>query len=94
MISSQSPVIMFSLYVALFVGILLAFDGFRQVLSRTESTSVARNRRMRMIKRGASTDQVLNLLLADPKRKPNQRRGLLGRLGHMPIKGIPNLVVL
>ncbi|MGR3344285.1 MAG: type II secretion system F family protein [Paracoccaceae bacterium] len=80
MISSQSPVIMFSLYVALFVGILLAFDGLRQLLSKTESSSVARNRRMRMIKSGASTDDVLNLLLVDSKRTPIQRRGLLSRL--------------
>ena len=80
MINSQSPVVMFSIYVALFLGVLLAFDGIRQALSRTESDSSALNRRMRMIKRGASTDEVLNLLLAGPNHKPSQSRGLLGRL--------------
>ncbi len=80
MINFQSPVAMFSIYVTLFLGVLLAFDGIRQVLSKTESDTTARNRRMRMINRGASTDEVLNLLLAEPNHKPNQSRGLLGRL--------------
>lgn len=80
MISSQSPAVMFGIYAALFLGVLLAFDGMRQVFSRTESDTAARNRRMRMIKRGTSTYEVLNVLLADPNHKPNQSRGLLGRL--------------
>ena len=80
MIAAQSPLISFSIYVGLFLGILLAYDGIRQLLSRTESTGAARNRRMRMIKKGASTDQVLNLLLDDASARKSRRRGLMGQL--------------
>ena len=36
MIASQSPLVMFGIYVGLFLGILLIYDGIRQLLSRTE----------------------------------------------------------
>ena len=74
MINFHAPVAMFSIYVTRFLGVLLAFDGIRQVLSKTESDTTARNRRMRMINRGASTDEVLSLLLAEPNYKPEWQR--------------------
>ena len=49
-------------YAGVFLGVLLAYEGVRQLLSRSESTSEARNRRMRMIAAGATTDEVLRLL--------------------------------
>ncbi|MFZ1725991.1 MAG: type II secretion system F family protein [Albidovulum sp.] len=49
-------------YVGIFLGVLLAFEGLRQVFTRSESVSEAKNRRMRMIAAGASTQDVLNLL--------------------------------
>ena len=49
-------------YVGIFLGTLLAFEGVRQVLSRSESVSEARNRRMRMIAAGATTEELLRLL--------------------------------
>ena len=80
MIASQSPLVMFGIYVGLFLGILLIYDGIRQLLSRTESTVVARNCRMRMIKKGATTDQVLSLLLDEESARKPGRRSLIARL--------------
>lgn len=57
-------------YVAIFLGVLLAFEGVRQLTSRSENNAEARNRRMRMINRGAGTDEVLSLL-----RDPAMKRG-------------------
>ncbi|MGB7270397.1 MAG: type II secretion system F family protein [Albidovulum sp.] len=68
-------------YIGVFLGVLLAFEGLRQALTRSESISEARNRRMRMIASGASTKDVLNLL------NPTQGRWLLSGvpiLGSLP----------
>lgn len=45
-----------------FLGILLAFEGVRQILTRAETGNEIRNRRMRMIARGATSQDVLSLL--------------------------------
>jgi tight adherence protein B len=61
------------IYVGIFLGVLLIFDGFWQMMPRSEEAGQARNRRMRMIAGGASTQQVLGLL------KPAERKwGLSG----------------
>jgi tight adherence protein B len=75
MISQQSPAILYVVYIAVFVGALLVFEGLRQLLSRTEDVTEARNRRMRMMARGASPADVLNLLRDDPGKS-----GALARL--------------
>ena len=62
-------------YVGIFLGVLLAFEGLRQVLTRSESVSDARNRRMRMIAAGAKTEDMLRLL------KPS--------LNHWRLSGMP-----
>ncbi|MDW4550597.1 type II secretion system F family protein [Defluviimonas sp. D31] len=49
-------------YVGVFLGALLIFEGLRQIITRSESRSEARNRRMRMIAEGASTEDLLRLL--------------------------------
>jgi len=49
-------------YVGIFLGVLLAFEGLRQMLSRRESRAEARNRRMRLIARGATTAERLSIL--------------------------------
>ncbi len=49
-------------YVGIFLGVLMTFEGLRQIASRSESRSEARNRRMRMIAAGASTEELLRLL--------------------------------
>jgi tight adherence protein B len=50
------------IYVGVFVGVLLAFEGIRQLLSRRETGDEARNRRMRLVKQGATTEEVLQQL--------------------------------
>jgi tight adherence protein B len=49
------------LYTALFVGVLLAFDGLFQLFSRGQSEE-AINRRLRMLASGADPEEVLRLL--------------------------------
>ncbi|HSA81557.1 MAG TPA: type II secretion system F family protein [Geminicoccaceae bacterium] len=50
------------LYTALFVGVLLAFDGLLQLFSRARSGEEAINRRLRMLASGADPEEVLRLL--------------------------------
>lgn len=75
MIFQQAPWAILLVYIAVFVGALLAFEGLRQVFSRGEEASRARNRRMRMIANGASTEEVLNILKED-----TSKGGLVSRL--------------
>ena len=49
-------------YVGIFLGVLILFEGVWQLMSRKERSSDARNRRMRLIARGATTAEVLGLL--------------------------------
>ena len=74
MIELTPSTISILVYVAIFVGVLLAFEGIRQLLFREESRAEVKNRRMRMIQRGASTDDVLQLL-RDPAMKRSGARG-------------------
>lgn len=60
-------------FVGIFIGALLAFEGFRQFVSRGGDEK-ARSRRMRMIEAGATSAEVLQLL------KPPQGSGWTGRL--------------
>jgi tight adherence protein B len=62
------------LYVGIFLGVLLAFEGLRQILTRSESQGEARNRRMRLIAAGASTEDLLRIL------KPTTERWQLASL--------------
>ncbi|MEX5729746.1 tight adherence protein B [Rhodovulum iodosum] len=64
--------ILFVVYVLVFVGVLLAFEGLRQALMYNSSDAAARNRRLRAMRRGASTAEVLELL------RPPKQGGLLG----------------
>jgi tight adherence protein B len=50
------------LYTALFVGVLLTFDGLLQFLFRGRSAEEAINRRLRMLASGADPQEVLRLL--------------------------------
>lgn len=52
-------------YVGVFLGVLIAFEGARQVLTRSESLGEATSRRMRMIAAGASTEERLKVLKPD-----------------------------
>lgn len=59
----QSTEAMLVIYIVIFVGSLLAFEGLRQLLSRSENTSEIRNRRMRLVKSGATSEDVLSQLI-------------------------------
>jgi tight adherence protein B len=50
------------LYTALFVGVLLAFDGLLQLFFRGQSGEEAVNRRLRMLASGTDPEEVLRLL--------------------------------
>ncbi len=62
MIDLQPNTLNILIYIAIFLGILLVYEGLHQLLLRRETQSEARNRRMKMIQDGASSDQVLQVL--------------------------------
>jgi len=64
-------------YVIVFVGVLVAFEGLRQFLTRGETSREARNRRMKMIARGATSEEVMDQLM-----RPAAARSGLAR--HIP----------
>lgn len=69
------------LYIGVALGAFLLITGLAQLLERGENHSEARNRRMRMLGKGATTEQVLELL------RPPERSGWLPRvpvLGQLP----------
>lgn len=61
------------IYIGLFIGVLLIFDGILQMATRKETHSDARNRRMKMIQNGATTDELMSLL-RDPALAPGAGR--------------------
>jgi tight adherence protein B len=64
------------LYTALFVGVLLAFDGLLQFLFRGRTAEEAINRRLRMLASGADPQEVLRLLRR--RRPPSGMEGIPG----------------
>ena len=83
----SSPDIIYVIYTALALGIFMLFTGVAQVMSRGENRNEARNRRMRMIGKGATTAELLLVLKPDPKRGFLNRLPLVGDLGAMLRKG-------
>lgn len=55
------------LFTMLALGLFIAFTGVTQLLSRQESRSDARNRRMKMIAKGASPEEIRAVLKPDDK---------------------------
>lgn len=74
------------LYACVFLGVLLAYEGLQQLLFRRETQAEARNRRMRMIQQGASTDDVLQLLRDPAILGSEQKRGAYARLRRLMIQ--------
>lgn len=60
---AQIPETNFFIYAAVFLGILLTFEGLRNFMSRAEDNDTAVNRRMRLIQSGGTQDQLLAQLL-------------------------------
>ena len=67
-------------YVGVFVGVLLAFSGIYQILTRKETLSETRNRRMKMIAAGATTEEMLRLLKPNTDDWSLKHVPLIGRL--------------
>ena len=70
------------LYVGIFLGVLLIFEGLWQLLSRSEAVSDARNRRMRLIASGATPPEILGLLKPEARPWHLSSIPLLGTLPH------------
>ena len=72
----------FVVYILAFVGLLLIFEGVRQMLSRAENAEKAKSRRMQLIQKGATTEEILKIL------KPTEKRSFVERLpfvGDLPL---------
>ena len=63
-----------AVFAGIFLGALLFVSGIAQAASREETRAEARNRRMRLVARGATTGELLAIL------KPQVRQGPLTRL--------------
>ncbi len=70
----------FIVYVGIVVGVLLAFEGLRQMLAGRGSKDEARSRRMRMIQKGATTEEILAILKPEDKETFASRMPLVGDL--------------
>lgn len=76
-----SDAINYIAYAGTFLGILVLFTGLAQLMRRGENRSEARSRRMRMIEKGASVEEILTLL------KPEAPSGIMAFLpvvGQLP----------
>ncbi len=62
------------LYIGVVVGVLLAFEGLRQVFSSRGRREEARSRRLQMISKGATTEEILAIL------KPEEQQSIADRL--------------
>lgn len=68
------------LYVGMVVGALLAFEGIRQVFSARGRQEEARSRRLQMIAKGATTEEILAILKPEEKQSFASRLPLVGDL--------------
>ncbi len=68
------------LYVGVVVGALLVFEGIRQVFSSRGRQEEARSRRLQMIAKGATTEEILAILKPEEKQSHASRLPLVGDL--------------
>jgi tight adherence protein B len=68
------------LYIGVVVGVLLLFEGLRQLLSGRGRQDEVRSRRMKMIAQGASTEEILAILKPEEKQTLARRLPLVGDL--------------
>ena len=74
--------IQYVVYVGVFVGVLLFLEGLRQLFSRKANAEQAKSRRMQLIQKGASTEEILKIL------KPTDKKSFVERLpfiGDLPV---------
>lgn len=86
MIDLQPNILNILIYVSIFLGILLAYEGVHQLLARKETHGEARNRRMKLIQNGASTDQVLQLLRDPAMLAAGEKAGLTTRFRRLLVQ--------
>ena len=67
-------------YIGVVIGVLLAFEGVRQLLSNRGRREEARSRRMKMIAQGASTEEILAILKPEEKQSRASRIPYIGDL--------------
>ncbi|MEM6539463.1 MAG: type II secretion system F family protein [Pseudomonadota bacterium] len=67
-------------YVGIIVGVLLAFEGVRQFFSSRGRREEARSRRLQMIAKGATTEEILAILKPEEKQSFASRLPLVGDL--------------
>lgn len=72
--------IQFVTYIGAFLGVLLILEGLRQIISRSGGAQQAKSRRMQLIQKGASTEEILKILKPDEKRSFVERLPLIGDL--------------
>lgn len=79
----QNQDLVYVIYAGLALGVFMLFTGITQAASRKENSDEVKSRRMRLIKKGATTSELLAVL------KPQQDTGPLSRLpfiGDLPKK--------
>ena len=81
----------FVAYILIFIGVLLAFDGMRQLFYRGETTSETRNRRMRLIADGATAEDVLKLLKKDRDLSRNRFSPIAYLRNLLDAAGVPDM---
>lgn len=80
-------------YITLFVGVLLTFDGIRQFFYTGETDSETRNRRLRLLAQGTSAEEVFRILNANRENARN-RFSPIGRLRRLfELAGLPDLAM-
>ncbi|MES0827669.1 type II secretion system F family protein [Ruegeria sp. SCP11] len=86
MIDLQPNTINVLIYISIFIGILLAYEGLQQLFLRRETLTEARNRRMKMLQGGASSDEVLQLLRDPAMLNPGESPGLMARFRRLLVQ--------
>lgn len=70
----------FFVYAGIVVGVLLVFEGLRQMIFGRAPKQEARSRRMRMIQKGATTEEILAILKPEDKKTFASSLPLVGDL--------------
>lgn len=67
-------------YIGVLIGVMLVFEGLRQLVSNRGRRDEARSRRMQMISQGATTEEILAILKPEDKQSFTRRLPLIGDL--------------
>lgn len=72
--------VQFIIYLGAIIGGLLVLEGLRQLFSRSARSHDAKSRRMQLVAKGATTEQILNVIKPSEKRSFVERLPLIGDL--------------